>query len=146
MVNSNIEDIKKIVSRMTTPDSRPCHETVNRVGDIFEEYFEDGLWTINLKTNEKYNTYNLHKSLGYDEGEIDPNIVLTLIHVDDLRKMYVEINKHFKSKGEYKYRIILRIKHKKGHELKFLSRGKVIEWEDDKPLKMVGQFIEITGL
>jgi hypothetical protein len=56
-----------------------------------------------------------------------------------MTKMQNEINEHFESKGETPFNNACYYKHKKGHWVKILCKGEVIEWsEEGAPLRMQG--------
>lgn len=92
----------------------------------------------------------LMKQLGFgNDCELDNNLqdCKELANENDLLELNIEINKHFESKGEYRFNSITRYKHKDGHTVKILSRGSVIEWDTEKnPVRMVGTHIDITNL
>jgi two-component system, sporulation sensor kinase E len=106
-----------------------------------------GLWDWSISSgkaeyNEQWAAIN-----GYMLEELTPLSVDTwrgLTHPEDLRKMDELLEKYLSCELEY-YECELRMKHKRGDWVWVLSRGKVIEWDEDKkPVRMAGTHIDIT--
>lgn len=106
-----------------------------------------GTWEWNVQTGE--NKYNKRwaEIVGYTLEELAPINEETwtrLVHPEDLKKSNEEIETLFFRKKEY-YSLACRMKHKDGHWVWVLDKGKVINWtEDGKPLYMFGTHIDIT--
>lgn len=106
-----------------------------------------GTWEWNVQTGEnKYNS-RWAEIVGYTLDELSPiteDTWISLVHPDDLKKSDEEIETLFFRKKEY-YSLACRMKHKDGHWVWVLDKGKVITWtEDGKPLYMFGTHIDIT--
>lgn len=106
-----------------------------------------GTWEWNVQTGEnKYNS-RWAEIVGYSLDELSPineDTWISLVHPDDLKKSNEEIESLFFRKKEY-YSLPCRMKHKDGHWVWVLDKGKVINWtEDGKPLYMFGTHIDIT--
>ncbi|WP_428026256.1 PAS domain-containing protein [Arcobacter sp.] len=105
----------------------------------------DGLWDWNLITNEVYFSKRWKSMLGYKIDELENSIKTweTLINPDDLEKAETDIlNNH---KGITKrYENIHRLKHKDGHWVWILDRGKTFFDEKGTPVRMLGFHTDIT--
>ena len=107
----------------------------------------DGWFDWQVGSEDEFLSDNFKKQLGYEPHEM-PNKVDSwrdIINQDDLTKVYVELDKHIQSKGEYPFKTVCRYSHKLGHEITILCRGKVIEYDGDEPKRFVGVHIDITG-
>ena len=106
-----------------------------------------GTWEWNIETGENIINENWAGFLGYSLEEISPVTIKTwekLIHPDDLKKSYDLINKHIKGESDF-YECEVRMKHKDGHWVWILDRGRVITRDTDgKPLVMMGTHQSIT--
>lgn len=106
-----------------------------------------GTWEWNVqKAETKYNE-RWAEIAGYSLSELRPITSETwrkLVHPDDLIKSDKEIESLFYKEKEY-YSLECRMKHKMGHWVWVLDKGKVISWsEDGRPLHMVGTHTDIT--
>jgi len=145
--SENINKLKVLVEQLTIRDT-----SVFRRKDTLEAILEassDGLWEWDMEHGTAFLSPNYKLQLGYKDHEL-PNTPETwndLMLNDDLDKMNCELKKHIDSNGDYPFRIVARYKHKNGHEVKILCRGKVIEWNNNgEPIKMVGMHIDLTNL
>ena len=112
------------------------------------ETAEIGTWEWNIKTNIIKVHKNCTRFLMYDYGEmscISFDKWESLTHPDDLEKASGEIAKLLKGEidsFQSEYRMI----HKDGNFIWIKAVGKVIEWEDGKPLTVLGSHIDITQM
>ncbi|MGE5474388.1 MAG: PAS domain S-box protein, partial [Ignavibacteriales bacterium] len=93
-------------------------------------------------------TYNNQwaQIIGYTLEELMPVSIDTwtkYLHPDDQKKTEELLKKHFSGESEY-YECQTRMKHKDGRWIWVLDRGKVIQFDGDKPIRMVGVHIDIT--
>ncbi|WP_181850308.1 bifunctional diguanylate cyclase/phosphodiesterase [Thalassospira profundimaris] len=69
---------------------------------------------------------------------------ITYCHPDDLEQSNTRLERVFARQDEY-YECECRMRHKDGHWVWVLDRGKVVEWDDaGKPLRMSGTHTDIT--
>lgn len=107
---------------------------------------DDGVWDWNLKTNELYFSQRWKEMLGYADHEIPSALEEweKRVHPDDLEAAYQGIKDHVAGKTE-NYVNIHRLKHKEGHYIWNLDRGKVIEFDENgEPLRMIGTHTDIS--
>ncbi len=108
----------------------------------------DGWWDWNLKTNEEYLSPRFKAILGYKDHEL-PNTVESwqkTIFPEDLETAIDNFNKHIKSDGKHPYYQQVRYKHKDGHTVWVICRGKGIKDASGEFVRMVGLHSEITHL
>ena len=106
-----------------------------------------GTWDWNLQTGKvKFNT-RWFEIVGYTPEELAPESIQTSInisHPDDFKESIAIAEKHFNGESPY-YEIEYRMKHKNGHWVWFLDRGRLMSrTADGKPLRMLGTHIDIT--
>jgi PAS domain S-box-containing protein len=145
--SNNINKIKKLVNILSIKDieTRESKELLEAVLDIAT----DGYWDFNVKDRTGYISNNLKVMLGYSETDIDDSMdaILKLINSEDLNNVISEVEKHFNSNGAYPFFITSKYKHRDGHYIEMLCRGKVIEWDvDNNPIRIVGTHIDINNL
>ena len=106
-----------------------------------------GTWEWNVQTGET--TYNERwaEILGYSLAELQPVSIKTWqahTHPDDLEESGRRLQQHFNGESPY-YELEVRMRHRDGHWVWVLDRGKVASWsENGEPLKMFGTHQEIT--
>jgi len=108
-----------------------------------------GTWEWNVQTGETIFNDRWANIIGYNLDEISPISIETWMkyaHPDDLEKSGKALERHFRGETEF-YHFQSRMKHKDGHWVWVLDRGKVVSWtEDGKPLWMYGTHQEITDV
>ncbi len=106
-----------------------------------------GSWEWNVQTGETVFNERWAEIIGYTLEEISPISIDTWIkiaHPDDLQNSNKQLEKHFKGELDY-YECESRMRHKDGHWVWVLDRGRVFSWtEDKKPLMMFGTHQDIT--
>jgi PAS domain S-box-containing protein len=106
------------------------------------------LYDWNVQTGELIINENWASIIGYTKDELEPisiEIWEQVAHPEDFKISSKELERHFKGETEV-YDVQVRMKHKAGHWVWVLGRGKVVEWDDDdgKPIRMIGTHIDIT--
>lgn len=106
-----------------------------------------GTWEWNIQTGGTTFNERWAEIIGYTLEELQPTNINTWIshsHTDDLKRSEDELKKHFDHQTDY-YECESRMKHKDGHWVWVLDKGKVAEWDEfGKPLLMYGSHLEIT--
>ncbi|MEQ9415398.1 MAG: PAS domain S-box protein, partial [Cyclobacteriaceae bacterium] len=106
-----------------------------------------GTWEWNIQTGQAIFNQRWAEIIGYSLEELEPMDVNTWVRFiieEDLRKSDELLQKHFTGELEY-FEYEYRMKHKMGHWVWVLNRGKVGTWtEDGKPLLMSGSHYDIT--
>lgn len=105
----------------------------------------DGLWDWNLEKGDFYSSLRHSEMLGYEEGEIGPEIEawLDLIHPDDRHQVLFQLWRYFKKKIP-KYEATFRMRHKNGEYVWILSRGFGIWNEHGEIVRAVGTSMDMT--
>lgn len=119
-----------------------------RLQDIIEGT-RVGTWEWNVQTGEATLNERWAEIIGYRLEELAPASIDTwkqVTHPDDLAKSMDLLDRHFSGEIDY-YDIEARMRHKDGHWVWVLDRGKLISrTTDGAPLLMVGTHADITGL
>ncbi|MFW6278758.1 MAG: PAS domain S-box protein, partial [Bacillota bacterium] len=106
-----------------------------------------GTWEWNVQTGANIINDKWAEIIGYTKEELSPVTFETwksLTHPQDLKKCEEMLEKHFQGQIE-QYNLELRMKHKQGHWVWILDRGKVISrTEEGEPLWMFGTHLDIT--
>lgn len=106
-----------------------------------------GLWEWKMDTDKNIINEEWAAILGYTLEELTPTTINSwknLIHPDDLPKS-IECIKRCASKECDVYECEIRMKHKNGKWVWILSKGRVVEWdENDKPVAMSGIHMNIN--
>ncbi|WP_340105616.1 PAS domain-containing protein [Rhodohalobacter sp. 8-1] len=108
-----------------------------------------GLWEWNPQTGKVTIDEVWANLVGYTLDELKPISIDTwneLVHKDDLKRFEKAVDDYFSGKTDL-YEIEVRMRHKDGHWVWILDRGKNIEWNDKGvPVKMIGTHVDITSL
>ena len=127
-------------------ESKQLAEEKARLEGVIEGT-QAGTWEWNVQTGETILNERWAEIMGYSLKELAPISINTWIdntQPDDLNTSNELLQKHFKGETDY-YECERRMRHKKGHWVWILDRGKVISWTDDgKPQWMFGTLIDIT--
>lgn len=107
-----------------------------------------GTWEWNVQTGETTFNQTWAQMIGYSLEELSPVSIQTWMHYthpEDLKRSAELLERHFRGE-QPRYESECRMKHKDGHWVWVLDRGKVITWTPDgKPLMMFGTHSDITA-
>ncbi len=106
------------------------------------------LWDWDIINNTVYYSPTWKKGLGYTEKEIhfDINEWSSRLHPDDKEKTMYKLDQYL-SGATSSYEAEFRLRHKDGHYLSFLDRGKItVSDEQGQPLRMTGIAFNISEL
>lgn len=108
-----------------------------------------GTWEWNVQTGEVNFNERWASMIGYHLDELEPVSINTwtrLVHPDDLEKSNELLQKHFSGELAY-YECEARMRHKDGHWVWVLDRGRISTYtEDGQPLLMAGTHQDITEI
>jgi len=135
---SNLEVIEKLTNELGS-EYHLSHYVDN---------MSDGFFDWRIQEDYEYMSPKFWEIFGYkpEEKEHKPSSWINLINKEDFEKAQKSLEEHIESKGKVPYKVRCRYKHKKGHEVVIICRGKIIEWDGDIPLRMIGTHTDITGL
>jgi len=106
-----------------------------------------GLWDWKVQTGELSCNERWAGIVGYTLDELAPLSIGTwnrLVHPDDLEVSNSLLRKHFAHEIPF-YECEVRMRHKDGHWVWILDRGKVTEWDGEgRPVRMTGTHLDIT--
>ena len=131
--------------RMRLTSEEQLLESRNRL-DLAIIGTKAGLWDWEIQTGKVVFNERWAEIVGYTLNELEPLNIQTwmdLCHPEDLKLSNHLIQDHFDGKTEL-YEFEARMKHKNGEWVWVLDRGKVVEWDNNKPLRMTGTHIDIT--
>lgn len=106
----------------------------------------DGLWDWSLPDDSVYFSPRWKEMLGYCDNELSNDFATwnDRVHPDDLETTLLEIQKNIDGKTDY-YEGIHRLKHKNGHWVWILDRGKTLYDEHGKAIRMIGTHTDISA-
>jgi len=106
-----------------------------------------GTWEWNVQSGQVIFNPRWAEIIGYTLDELTPTSIETWLkygHPDDLKQSETLLKDHFAGTIPY-YECEARMRHKAGHWIWVLDRGKVLSWTaDGKPLMMFGTHQDIT--
>ena len=118
---------------------------------LLESILEDalsGYWDWDVVTDKHYFSPAFKSMFGYDVDELEDsvNIWKKLLHKDDLKALWANLDVHIKSQGKIPFYNEVRFIHKDGSNVWALFSGRVVAWDQDKPARIVGCNINISSL
>ncbi len=105
-----------------------------------------GTWDWNIQTDDVIFDDRLIAMLGYTRDEFGSHLSSweKLVHPEDAPDMRKELNSHLEGKIPF-FEFEYRLRHKSGHWIWILDRGKVVDWNNEgKPLRACGTHLDIT--
>lgn len=116
---------------------------------IYKVIFEDtlaGYWDWNIPEHTEYLSPTFKSMFGYEDHELKnvPETWQELIFEEDLDVVLKNFEEHVATRGKVPYKNEVRYKHKNGSTVWVLCTGRVVEWDGDKPVRMVGCHFDIT--
>ncbi|MDA3861176.1 MAG: PAS domain S-box protein [Melioribacteraceae bacterium] len=105
-----------------------------------------GVWDWNIQNRSAVFSERWAEISGYTLAELEPTDTETwnrLVHKDDNLALELELEELFAKEIDC-FTFEIRMKHKKGHWIWAETRGDIIEWDNNKPIRMVGFIIDIT--
>lgn len=106
-----------------------------------------GTWEWNLGTGETCFNPRWAEMIGYSLAELSPVSIKTwekFLHPEDSPRVDEALRQHAQGDTDY-YECECRLRHKKGHWVWVLARGKITaRTESGQPLRMAGTHLEIT--
>ena len=105
-----------------------------------------GTWDWNIQTDDVIFDDRLIEMLGYTRDEFGAHLSSweKLVHPEDAPSMRIELNSHLEGKIPF-FAFEYRLRHKSGHWLWILDKGKVVEWDNEgKPLRACGTHLDIS--
>ncbi|MFT7878964.1 MAG: EAL domain-containing protein [Sulfurimonas sp.] len=124
----------------------------NAVNEMLKERLQlalsgsnDGIWDWDIVENSIYFSPCWKKIIGYKDNEF-ANEMTNLeehIHPDDLEKVRENINKNLYEHREY-CETVHRLRHKDGHWVWVLVRGKTLCNKEGQPVRLIGTMTDIT--
>jgi len=138
-------DNEATISRLEAENAELKKE-LNRLSLVVEGT-KAGYWDWNIQTGLVTINRAWAEMIGYTPEELGQITIATwenLSHPEDLREATVRIESHFRGETDF-YEAEVRMRHKNGHWVWILDRGKVFERDaEGKPLRMAGSHQEIT--
>jgi len=139
-LNDNLNEITNAIEA----NARLNHELKERM-ELALLGSNDGLWDWNIVEDTVYFSPRWKEMLGFNDDEL-PNEVASWadrIHPDDADETWEDVYKNVNGKTEY-YENTHRLRHKDGHWVWILDRGKVQHDESGKAVRMLGTHTDIT--
>ncbi|HZX31094.1 MAG TPA: PAS domain S-box protein [Rhodocyclaceae bacterium] len=106
----------------------------------------DGFWDRHIPSGTTTFSPRWATMLGYESSEIIPEMGSweKLVHPDDLPICRRILAEHLAGERD-RYEAVYRMRHKSGHWVWILARGKAYEWDaDGHPLRMAGTHTDVT--
>jgi len=105
----------------------------------------DGVWDWNILDNSVYFSPRWKEMIGFSDKELINEVSswTDRIHPNDIEEVWESVNEHVNSETEY-YEGIHRLKHKDGHWVWILDRGKALYNSSGEATRMIGTHTNIS--
>ncbi len=106
---------------------------------------KDGLWDWNIVDNSTYFSPRWKEILGYSDDELSNDYINweSNVHPEDLEKVKPNLENNIEDHIEY-FEETYRMKHKDGHWIWVLDRGKTLFDKDGNVYRMIGTHTDVT--
>jgi PAS domain S-box-containing protein len=106
-----------------------------------------GLWDWNMVDNTIKINKRFIEVIGYEgiinKSEIAFDFLVSIIHIDDYDRILTSFLNYIQSDSKT-FEEEFRLKHSKGNYVWVHVRAKVFEWQNNKPSRSIGTFLDIT--
>ena len=136
---------RKSYARLEASAERERRKTSEQL-ELALEGADLGLWDWDTRNDRFSHNELARRQLGYETGELglDGAAWRKLVHRDDAARLISSIEAHFRRETAA-YECEFRVRHKDGHWVWLLSRGKVVERDSlDTPLRMAGTVMDLS--
>ncbi len=106
-----------------------------------------GFWDLNMRERTVKFSPTFKKMYGYQPDEVEESIEFwqSLLVPEDQPITRKALDEHIRSAGKVPYHCEVRYRHRDGRILTVLSKGAVIEWDENgQPVRMVGSHVDIS--
>ncbi len=144
LINITTKEVKERTKKKLKAKNKLNKEHKERM-ELALEGTNEGIWDWNIIDNSVYFSPRWKEMLGYQDEEL-PNELPTWVdrlHPDDKDKVWEDVYKNVNGETEY-YENIHRLKHKDGHWVWILDRGKTQYDENGKAIRMIGTHMDIS--
>jgi diguanylate cyclase (GGDEF)-like protein/PAS domain S-box-containing protein len=105
----------------------------------------DGLWDWDMARNEVFYSDRWFEMLGYHPGEVvpAPKLWMHVCHPEDLpmvKSVFARVSSQTSESIEFEGRL----RHKHGHYVPVLTRGRILRDESGKPVRIAGSNMDLT--
>ncbi len=145
----DLEDRPQLVAISVDISERLAAEKeIQRINERYELTLAgigDGVWDWDLVEDTIYFSKRWKEMLGYDENELKNEFQewQSRIHPDDMKQTFADFEANISGKTE-QYENLHRLKHKDGHWVWVLGRGKTIFDEEGRPVRMLGTHTDVS--
>lgn len=141
-----LDNDNKVIQLFGTVQDVSELKSKEKDNEIILNSITEGYWDWWINDDYEYMSPRFWEMFGYDyrDKKHHPSEWQDLIHPDDAKKALRLFDEHIKSKGLKPYDLEVRYKHKNGEWIWVYCKGKVIEWNGDIAIRMVGSHTDIT--
>lgn len=139
------DDTKKHIKEQKLQESYQLNQALKERMELALLGSQDGIWDWNIETNDVYFSPRWKEMLGYRDDEL-PNEFSTWdsrMHPYDMEATMAGLQENMDGKTEY-FEGVHRLKHKEGHWVWILDRGKTSFNMNGKPVRMIGTHTDVS--
>lgn len=107
----------------------------------------NGIWDWCIATGDVFVSDRWKGILGYQSYELDNDYSVweSRLHRDDKAQVLSSLQNYINNQHEH-YESVHRLRHKDGHYIWILDRGKIVEWDEvGCPLRIIGTITDVSG-
>jgi len=139
------DDTKKHIKEKKLQESYQLNQELKERMELALLGSQDGIWDWNIETNDVYFSPRWKEMLGYRDDELPDEFSTwdSRMHPDDMEATMAGLQENMDGKTEY-FEGVHRLKHKEGHWVWILDRGKTSFNKDGKPVRMIGTHTDVS--
>ncbi|WP_259394804.1 bifunctional diguanylate cyclase/phosphodiesterase [Shewanella sp. SR44-3] len=107
----------------------------------------NGIWDWNIATGAIFVSDRWKEILGFDANDTtnDYSAWETRLHPDEKSQVLNTLQNYINHQKE-DYESVHRLKHKQGHYIWVLDKGKIVEWDElARPIRIIGTITDVSG-
>jgi diguanylate cyclase (GGDEF)-like protein/PAS domain S-box-containing protein len=107
----------------------------------------NGIWDWNIATGAIFVSDRWKEILGFDASDITNDYLAweTRLHPDEKSQVLNTLQNYINHQKE-DYESVHRLKHKQGHYIWVLDKGKIVEWDElARPIRIIGTITDVSG-
>ena len=136
---------RQMADRLAAAREAERHESAERL-ELALAGADLGLWDWHVPSGKMQLNERWFSMLGYRRNEVEPDISSweKLVHPEDAPFVHAALDKHFRNEAPG-YETEHRLRHKDGHWVWILDRGRVVERDAaGVPVRVVGTYMDVT--
>jgi diguanylate cyclase (GGDEF)-like protein/PAS domain S-box-containing protein len=142
-----------VLQRFLTDVDGRLKRSIKRLNDAERRWLfsvegsRNGIWDWNIATGAIFVSDRWKEILGFDSDDLANDYLAweARLHPDEKSQVLNTLQNYINHQKE-DYESVHRLKHKQGHYIWVLDKGKIVEWdEQSRPIRIIGTITDVSG-